>query len=402
MALKAAFVGINKYLDPAVPELSGARRDATALWALFADTIPGFAAQLLVDSDATHTAVSDAILGLLETAQDDDVIVLSFAGHGSPDGSLLLFNTDSTDLPGTTLPMTTLADVFKRTRARTVLCILDCCFSGQAPARVFETEARPRNALPLSGIAGEGRILLAACAAAQAAWEQPGTGHGLLTYAIIETLSNADGESVSFPEIAGEIIRLARVEAERIGVTQTPVFLGSVQGGLTFPVLTRGANYFAAFPAASLRHMSGSFAEFGEQGVPPEIVDQWTAHFPDGLNALQRNAINSHGVLDGKSLLVVAPTSSGKTLIGELAAIRAVIGDKRQHSYCRTGRSSMRSLTTSANAMGRLVCVLSAAAATPPTASGRPSADATTWDSSPSNSFSTWPSHPHACSVSSA
>ena len=32
MALKAAFVGINRYLDPAIPELSDARRDAMALW----------------------------------------------------------------------------------------------------------------------------------------------------------------------------------------------------------------------------------------------------------------------------------------------------------------------------------------------------------------------------------
>ena len=118
-------------------------------------------------------------------------------------------------------------------------------------------------------------------------------------------------------------------KAERIGVTQTPVFLGRVQGGLTFPVLTRGNNFLAAFPAVSLGHMEGSFAELAVLGIPQEIVDQWMANFPDGLNALQRKAINIHGVLDGKSLLVVAPTSSGKTLIGELAAIQAVIAGKK-------------------------------------------------------------------------
>lgn len=35
MAIKAIFVGINKHLDAAIPELSGARHDAMALWALF-------------------------------------------------------------------------------------------------------------------------------------------------------------------------------------------------------------------------------------------------------------------------------------------------------------------------------------------------------------------------------
>ena len=329
MTVKAVFVGINRYLDPAIPELGGARRDAMALWALFTDTIEGLAARRLVDEEATHSEVSDAILGTLEGAQEDDVIVITFAGHGSPDGRLLLSDTDATDLPGTALQMTALADAFKDTRARTVLCILDCCFSGQAPARVFETEARPRNAFALDGIAGKGRILLAACATSESAWEQPGTGHGLLTHATIEALSKENGETVSFPEIAGEIIRLTRVEAERVGVTQTPVFLGTVQGGLVFPVLKRGDNFLAVFPAMSVQHLSGSFSELAEQGFPPEIVDRWTVDFPDGLNPLQLKAVNEHGVLDGGSLLVVAPTSSGKTLIGELAAIQAVIAGKK-------------------------------------------------------------------------
>ena len=63
MAVKAIFVGINRYLDPAIAELSGARRDAMALWALFTDTIEGLAAGRLVDEEATHREVSDVILG---------------------------------------------------------------------------------------------------------------------------------------------------------------------------------------------------------------------------------------------------------------------------------------------------------------------------------------------------
>ncbi|MGX7681517.1 DEAD/DEAH box helicase [Jatrophihabitans sp. DSM 45814] len=63
-------------------------------------------------------------------------------------------------------------------------------------------------------------------------------------------------------------------------------------------------------------------------GFSPQVVDRWSAVMP-GINELQQQAINDFGVLSGKSLLVVAPTSSGKTLIGELAAIRAAESGSR-------------------------------------------------------------------------
>lgn len=60
MAIKAIFVGINKHPDTSIPELGGARRDATALWALFTDTIEGLSGRLLVDEADTHAEVSGA------------------------------------------------------------------------------------------------------------------------------------------------------------------------------------------------------------------------------------------------------------------------------------------------------------------------------------------------------
>ena len=144
-----------------------------------------------------------------------DVVIVSFAGHGSADGRLVFHDTDAANLSDTALSMTVLADAFKSTKARAVLCLLDCCFSGHAPARVLETEARPRSPFALNGVHGEGRILISACASTEAAWEQPGTGHGLLTYAVIEALTRESHDIISFPGIADEIISLARPTTQR-------------------------------------------------------------------------------------------------------------------------------------------------------------------------------------------
>ena len=57
MALRTIFIGVDKHQDPSIRELAGARRDATALWALFSDTIDNNANQLLVDQDATRAEV---------------------------------------------------------------------------------------------------------------------------------------------------------------------------------------------------------------------------------------------------------------------------------------------------------------------------------------------------------
>lgn len=324
MSIRGIFIGVNKHFDTRIGELAGACDDARALWALFSDNLPNLESRLLLDGAATLESSRKAVFGTLDAAEQDDVVVLSFAGHGSANGRLVLADTQLDDLDGTTFPMSELADAFANCQARVILCILDCCFSGQAPARVLETDGSPRSFSPFDGVFGEGRILLAACGPTESAWEQPGSGHGVLTYSVIQCLTNPELQSISFPEIAGTIVSAARVSAQQMGRTQTPEFLGHITGGLMFPKFERGENFLAAFPEHGVSKVSGNIDEFEQFGFPSTIVQNWKNAFPDGLNALQLSAANDHGILAGKSLLVVAPTSSGKTLIGELASVQAV------------------------------------------------------------------------------
>jgi helicase len=330
MKIHAAFVGVNRHADPSIRELTGAVRDARALWALFGDTMPDISGSLLVDSQATAAAVRHAISVTLEDAEADDVVIFTFAGHGTSNHRLVTYDTDLANLVATSIGMDELAESFQRCNARAIVCVLDCCFSGAAPARVIEGAPIPRGtADPYETIAGKGRILIAAAAPHEVAWEQPGTGHGLLTHALIEVLCGSQTDPVMLTSAFDEITVRTRAAAERIGETQTPVFVNHVEGGLTIPRLRRGPKFVAAFPEFNAQPLTGPVDELAAYGFPAEVINDWRGRFPGGLNALQLEAVNTHRILQDKSLLVIAPTSSGKTFIGELAAIRAVIAAKK-------------------------------------------------------------------------
>lgn len=329
MGFIACFIGIDKFKDPRINELAGARRDAIALWALFCDSIPGIKARMLIDAEATTQNVRLAFDEALGAAGPEDTVILSFSGHGTRDHRLVTYDTTVEAYADTTIPMREIATRFRATRAKAVLLVLDCCFSGSAPARVFhESPIADFPHMPLASIAGKGRIIISACSANELALEDPGTRHGLLTKTLLEVLRREE-QLVDLMSAMDSVMKLVRTEASRLGEVQTPVLLGYVEGGLVLPSLQPGEHFYAAFPELRGVRVGPSLSELKVFGLPEMVLSEWEKQLRNGLNELQLEAVNEHRVLDGKSLLVVAPTTAGKTFIGEMAATRAIVEGRK-------------------------------------------------------------------------
>jgi len=70
-------------------------------------------------------------------------------------------------------------------------------------------------------------------------------------------------------------------------------------------------------------------AALTQYGLPSALIPVLEQRFGADLLEVQSRAVAEHGLLEGRSLVVCAPTGSGKTLIGELAALRAAALGRR-------------------------------------------------------------------------
>jgi replicative superfamily II helicase len=335
MALHALFIGIDRFASPRINWLSCARRDAVALHALFTDTF-GAGGVLLDDKRATRAAIHGWFRGLVGCSPDD-VVVITFSGHGSTTHELMTYDADPKDLLNTAIPLATLGEWFSAIPARRLLCVLDCCFSGEMGAKVFVAEATPRSADSaqslLEQMSGCGRLVLTASTATQRAWETGRYRHGLLTYHLIRALQGAE-EVVDAGKV--QVYRLLEYVTRRVtadaaasfGKDQHPTLRGQLDGELTWPVFVQGLAYQAAFPGLCAQPVTADVATLEAHGFPPALLASWAGTIPS-LNQLQIDAVNQYGLLRGEHLVVSAPTSSGKTLVGELAALRGVLERKR-------------------------------------------------------------------------
>lgn len=334
MAFHGLFVGIDRYASPEASWLSCAANDARALHALFLDTFRGNAS-LLLDEAATRAAVTEALSSLASVAPDD-LVVITFSGHGTETHELATYDIDLSDLDNTSISLARLGELCARIPARRLLIVLDCCFSGGMGAKAIQVDFAERDIrsveVKLEEISGHGRVILTASSATEKAYERARSGHGLLTLHMIEALLGPneirEGNRVSVLSLLEYVVRRVVDAAQLIRREQHPTIKGAFEGDYTWPVFVRGAAYKTAFPEHADPVATAEIGSLAAFGFPQPILEAWASDIPK-LNALQRDAINEYGILRGSHLVASAPTSSGKTMLGELAAIRGALQRRR-------------------------------------------------------------------------
>ena len=334
MAFRGLFIGIDRYRSPAIGDLSCARRDAAALDALFADTLGGNS-RLLTDADATRSAIESEFAALADCSAEDTVVI-GFSGHGSETHELIPHDADTADLANTAVPLDLLQEWFARIPAGRLVFFLDCCFSGGLGSKVLQTDVKPRDLrsaeVKLDQIAGDGRLIFTASRADEPAYENVKHGHGFLTLFLIEALRGAAevvlGSRIPVYRLLDHVSARVSAAAAQFGLQQHPTMKGRIEGDLHWPIFTEGTRFAAAFPDRRGSAVTSDLASLQAAGFPQQLVEAWAKAIPS-LNPLQISAINDYGVLNGDHLVVSAPTSSGKTMVGELAALRAVLDRRR-------------------------------------------------------------------------
>jgi uncharacterized caspase-like protein len=191
---KALVVGINDYptspLNACVPD---ANRMANIL-TKNSDESPNFTCKKLLSSDikVTKNSLKEAIIDLFSL--DPDVALFYFSGHGceansKTKSSLVTPDADAGELG---VPLEFLVEKANESKAKQVVIILDCCFSGDAGNIAFLGN--------LSGLR-EGVSILTSSHKTQVSFESA-TG-GIFTDIVVEALEEGAADTLGFVSVAG-------------------------------------------------------------------------------------------------------------------------------------------------------------------------------------------------------
>ena len=101
--LHGVFIGINRFASPSINWLTCAERDAIALHSLFSDNLGG-TNTLLTGREATRAKIKQEC-ERLATCNEDDIVVLTFSGHGSETHELVTYDANLSNLADSCIPL---------------------------------------------------------------------------------------------------------------------------------------------------------------------------------------------------------------------------------------------------------------------------------------------------------
>lgn len=201
----AVVIGISDFVDPSVPHLKYASKDARDFYDYLIDQNGGKFSRdhvkLLLNSDASKVNILDTLGDsfLPHAADNNDLVLVYISTHGSPSGAdldginyLIAHDTQVRKLFATGIELNEIVQkIRKRVHTRRIVLVLDTCYSGagaQGHKGMFRTNA---NVQAVSQ--GIGSLVISSSTANQKAWESDELRNSYFTRYLIDTLKEGGG-----------------------------------------------------------------------------------------------------------------------------------------------------------------------------------------------------------------
>ena len=221
-----------KYTSKGITPLRFADADAISFYDFLKSSkggsFPTSNMKLLTNENATLSSITSAINVFLAKAVEDDIVIIFFAGHGSPDPNNpknLFFLTYDTD-PETMASSGYLMEDLKRAmdrfiKARNVLIFTDACHSsgvsGQYGTRGKESDAMLNKYLLNLAQAENSTLVFTSSEANELSQESSswGGGHGVFTWSMLQGLNGEADEDKDGIVSLGELLDYTQDKVKR-------------------------------------------------------------------------------------------------------------------------------------------------------------------------------------------
>jgi hypothetical protein len=197
-------IGISKYQEPTIPEITYAKRDAEVITKYF-ENVVGIPIQnifTLYDEEATKSPIIELFSERLPYKVDKNTkVFVYFAGHGSPDEEGKVYIVPYNGRIGSKVRMLSLEEIYSylhQLPTKEVVVFLDACFTGEGRS-VLAMGKRPL--VPVK-ITRPKFAVLAASREDQTSNDFEEKRHGLFTYYLLKALGGeADKNSNGWVEL---------------------------------------------------------------------------------------------------------------------------------------------------------------------------------------------------------
>lgn len=248
--LYCLMIGINKFKDKLIHDLSYAKEDAEELYSdIIGKAGFGDGAYHLNESKATKKNILKKLVDLKKIAKKEDTVLIFIASHGDfkcyndkNDYYIMAFDTNSDDIESTAISMSSLRNAVSEIRSERKVIFLDTCYSGgisrdNTPTRISDSVKED----VFNRLQNEEYIIITSSQATQKSFECDKIKHGVFTYYLLMGLKGMVESRDKLVELPTLYLYIHQSVREFVSKTykaiQEPKFFGAFTGSFGLPLL---------------------------------------------------------------------------------------------------------------------------------------------------------------------